>query len=199
MAKEKIKKTGFSTETADSFLINAGAVYTDLTYSEEDGWEGNRLGATSGGNQITIENEYREIEVDGTFTKYVGQKVLMASNATLTTNVKEVTAEAIRMAINGVKSTGTELEGGTGYDVVTGKGRLENSDYLPNIGLVGEISGSTEPVIVILDNALCTSGLEFSTTDDDEAVITLTFEAHADAGQIADRTLPARIYFPKVV
>ena len=199
MAKEKIKKTGFSTETADRFLINAGAIYTDLTYSEEDGWEGNRLGATSGGNQITIENEYREIEVDGTFTKYVGQKVLMASNATLTTNVKEVTAEAVRMAINGVKTTATELDGGTDYDVVTGKGRLENSDYLPNIGLVGEISGSTEPVIVILDNALCTSGLEFSTTDDDEAVITLTFEAHADAGQIADRTLPARIYFPKVV
>lgn len=198
MAKTPIKKTGFSAETAKKFVVNAGAVYTDLTYSEENGWEGNRLGATAGGNSITIENEYREIEVDGTFSKYVGQKVLMASNATLETNVKEITAEAIKMAINGVITKGDGETAPETYDVISGKGKIEDGDYLANIALVGEISGSNEPIIVILDNALCTSGLEFETTDNEEAVITMTFEAHADADQVADRTLPARIYLPKV-
>lgn len=199
MAKTPIKKTGFSENTAKSFIINAGAVYTDLTYTEGTGWEGNLLGATAGGNTVTIENEYREIEVDGTFSKYVGQKVLMASNATLETNVKEVTAETIRKAINGVLSKGDGATAPATVDIISGKGKLEDADYISNIALVGELSGSNEPIIIILDNALCTSGLNFSTTDDDEAVIAMTFEAHADASQVADRTLPARIYMPKVV
>ena len=198
MAKTPIKRTGFSEDTPKKFVVNAGAIYTDLTYDKATGWTGNRLGATSGGNSVTIENEYREIEVDGTFSKYVGQKVLMASNATLETNVKEITAEAIKMAINGQMSVGDGETAPTGYDIISGKGKLEASDYLPNIALVGEISGTNEPIIIILDNALCTSGLEFATEDDNETVITLTFEAHADASQIEDRPLPARIYLPKV-
>lgn len=198
MTKTAIKKTGFTENTAKSFIINAGAVYTDLTHTEEAGWTGNLLGATAGGNTVTIENEYREIEVDGTFSKYVGQKVLMASNATLETNVKEVTAETIRKAINGTLVKGDGATSPVNVDIISGKGKLESSDYISNIALVGELSGSDEPIIIILDNALCTSGLNFSTTDDDEAVIAMTFEAHADASQVADRTLPARIYMPQV-
>lgn len=53
-----------------------------------------------------------------------------------------------------------------------------------------------EPIIIILDNALSIEGLEFATEDDDEAVIEITWEAHADPGQVADRKLPGRIIFP---
>lgn len=199
MTKTAVKKTGITQETAKSFVINAGAIYTDLTFTEGTGWEGNRLGATAGGNAIVITNDIREIEIDGAFSKYVGQKVLTASNATLTTNVKEVTSNVIKMAILGKVTATSGVDEPTAYDLIEGKGKIEASDYLTNIGLVGEISGTNEPVIIILDNALCTSGLNITTGDNAEAVVAMTFEAHADADQLEDRTLPARIYMPKVV
>lgn len=199
MVKTPIKKTGITQETTKSFVINAGAIYTDLTFTEGTGWEGNRLGATAGGNALVITNDIREIEIDGAFSKYVGQKVLTASNATLTTNVKEITSNVIKMAILGKVTATSGVDEPTAYDLIEGKGKIEASDYLTNIGLVGEISGTNEPVIIILDNALCTSGLNITTGDNAEAVVAMTFEAHADADQLEDRTLPARIYMPKVV
>lgn len=199
MAKTAVKKTGITQETTKSFVINAGAIYTDLTYTEGTGWEGNRLGATAGGNALVITNDIREIEIDGAFSKYVGQKVLTASNATLTTNVKEITSNVIKMAILGKVTATSGVDEPTAYDLIEGKGKIEASDYLTNIGLVGEVSGTNEPVIIILDNALCTSGLNITTGDNAEAVVAMTFEAHADADQLEDRTLPARIYMPKVV
>ncbi|WP_373815848.1 hypothetical protein [Jeotgalibaca porci] len=198
MAKTPIKRTGITQETAKSFVINAGAIYTDLTFTEGTGWEGNRLGATAGGNAVVITNDLREIEIDGAFSKYIGQKVLTASNATLTTNVKEITSNVIKTAILGKVTATAGVDEPTGYDLITGKGKIEATDYLTNIGLVGELTGSNEPIIVILDNALCTSGLNITTGDNGEAVVAMTFEAHADADQLEDRTLPARIYMPKV-
>lgn len=198
MAKTPIKRTGITQETAKSFVINAGAIYTDLTFTEGTGWEGNRLGATAGGNAVVITNDLREIEIDGAFSKYIGQKVLTASNATLTTNVKEITSNVIKTAILGKVTATAGVDEPTGYDLITGKGKIEATDYLTNIGLVGELTGSNEPIIVILDNALCTSGLNITTGDNGEAVVAMTFEAHADADQLEDRTLPARIYMPKL-
>ena len=196
MAKTPIKRTGITEETAKHFIINAGAVYSNLTYSTPGGWEGELLGATSGGNEVAITMEFREIEIDGAFSKYVGQKVLLASDATLTANVKEITSNVIKMSILGVSEPGDGTTVPAEYMVISGKGKVEPTDYLTNIALVGEISGTNEPIIVILDNALCTSGLNFSTADDDEAVVSMVFEAHADADQIDDRKLPARIYMP---
>ena len=193
---DTIKKTGFDVNTANNFVVNAGAVYQNLKWTEGSGWTGTRLGATSGGNSVTISNEFRDIEIDGTFSKYIGQKVLVSSDATLTANVKEITANAIKLAILGKSEVSSGEDAPADYDVITGKSKIEASDYLTNIALVGEMSGTNDPIIIILDNALCTSGLELSTTDDNEAVVTMTFEAHADANQVADRTLPARIYLP---
>lgn len=198
MAKTPIKRTGLTKDSVKNFIINAGVVYKNLEYTGT-GWEGERLGATAGGNQVTITNEFREIEVDGAFSKYVGEKMLVGSDATLTTNVKEITAEVIKNAILGEIVAPEEDEAPTGYDVIKGKAQVEDSDYLENIALVGELSGTKKPIIIVLDNALCTSGLDIQTGDDAEAVVTMVFEAHADGDQVEDRTLPARIYYPKAV
>ncbi|WP_229775516.1 hypothetical protein [Anaerosalibacter bizertensis] len=161
-------------------------------------WKGELLGATHDGNKITIEQEYRKIEVDGVFVDAVGQKVLQTSKAMLEVNVKEITAENLRLAINGTVREAGEDEAPEGYQVIEGKGKLENTDYIKNLGLVGTLTGSEQPIIIILDNALCTSGLEGETKDDDELVITMEFEAHADAENVSNRKLPCRIYFPPV-
>lgn len=194
-----LKKTGYTKSTPLHYMVDAGAIYKNLKYSKEkDRWEGELLGATHEGNKVTIEQEYRTIEVDGVFVDAKGQKVLQSSVASLEINVKEITAENMRLAINGTVREAGEDEAPTGYQVVEGKGKLENNDYISNLGLVGTMTGSEKPIIIILDNALCVSGLEGETEDDDELVITMEFQAHADAEQVSDRKLPARIYFPPI-
>ena len=162
-------------------------------------WEGELLGATAGGNKVTVEVNHRVIEIDGVFTPAVGQKVLESQTAKLETNMKEITAENIRLAINGEIKDADGTNAPTGYKIISGKPKLENTDYIKNLGIVGTMSGTNDPIIVIIDNALCTSGLDFETKDNDEAVISMTFEAHADEDKIDDLSLPCRIYFPNIV
>lgn len=194
-----LQTTGYTKNTPQHYLIDAGAIYKNLKYNKvTDQWEGELLGATAGGNKLIIEQEYRTIEVDGVFVEAKGQKVLQSSNAMLEVNMKEITAENIRLSINGSVREADGEEAPEGYQVVEGKGRLGCEDYISNLGLVGTLSGSSQPVIVILDNALCTSGLEGETSDDDEMVVPMTFQAHAGAEDVSNRKLPARIYYPPI-
>ena len=204
MEKTAVKRTGYSANTPKHYLINAGAIYKNLEWKATGGegskgqWEGELLGATAGGNKVTIEQNYRVIEIDGVFTPAVGQKILESQTAKLETNVKELTAENIRLSINGKIADSDGVDAPTGYKVISGKAKLENTDYIKNLGIVGTMSGTNDPIIIIIDNALCTSGLDFETKDNDEAVISMTFEAHANEGQVDDLSLPCRIYFPNI-
>ena len=205
MVKTAVKRTGYTASTPKHYLINAGAIYKNLTWNPTGGkdskgqWEGELLGATAGGNKVTVEVNYRVIEIDGAFTPAVGQKVLESQTAKIETNVKEVTAENIRLSINGEIKEADGTTAPTGYKVISGKSKLENTDYIENLGIVGTMSGTNDPIIVIIDNALCTSGLDFETKDNEEAVISMTFEAHADEDKVDDLSLPCRIYFPNIV
>lgn len=205
MVKTAVKRTGYTASTPKHYLINAGAIYKNLVWNPTGGtggkgqWEGELLGATAGGNKVTVEVNYRVIEIDGVFTPAVGQKILESQTAKVETNVKELTAENIRLAINGEIKEANGTNAPTGYKVISGKSKLENTDYIENLGIVGTMSGTNDPIIVIIDNALCTSGLDFETKDNDEAVISMTFEAHADEDKVDDLSLPCRIYFPKIV
>lgn len=204
MNQKAVKRTGYTASTPKHYLINAGAIYKNLTWNPTGGkegagqWEGDLLGATAGGNKVTVEVNYRVVEIDGVFTPAVGQKILESQTAKIETNVKELTAENIRLSINGEIKEADGTDAPTGYKVISGKSKLENTDYIENLGIVGTMSGTNDPIIVIIDNALCTSGLDFETKDNEEAVITMTFEAHADEGQIDDLSLPCRIYFPNI-
>ena len=205
MGKTAVKRTGYTASTPKHYLINAGAIYKNLVWNPTGGkdskgqWEGELLGATAGGNKVTVEVNYRVVEIDGVFTPAVGQKILESQTAKIETNVKELTAENIRLSINGEIKEADGTDAPKGYKVISGKPKLENADYIENLGIVGTMSGTNDPIIVIIDNALCTSGLDFETKDNDEAVISMTFEAHADEDKIEDLSLPCRIYFPNIV
>ena len=197
MVKQNVRTTGFTADTPKHFIVDAGALYANLEFDpEENKYKGEPIGATSGGSSVKVEQEYRTIEVDGVFTDAVGTKMLQSSSASMEVNIKAITAETIKMGINGVIQSGDGTTSPTGATIVTGKGTLENSDYIKNVALVGRYSGSDDPIIVILDNVLSDGGLEFSVEDNNEAIVTMTLKAHADAGQVADRALPMRVIFP---
>lgn len=192
-----LKKTGYTSTTSKNYLINAATVYTGVKYEAEGGFSGTLHGATSGGVTLTVEQNYRDIEVDGTsHMKVKGNKVLESANATLTANMKEITAETIRQSLNGVITDAEETDGPTGYKVIRTKRYIDDGDYLDNIAVVGTLSGTNEPVIAILDNAISTGGLELSTEDNNEAVVEQTYEAHASVEQLDADEFPWKILFP---
>ena len=65
------------------------------------------------------------------------------------------------------------------FDLIT---RITNviaaGDYLPNIAIVAEVSGQTNPVIVKVKNALFVGPFTLTTTDQDEGVLPLEVEGH---------------------
>ena len=194
-----LKKTGYTSTTSKSYIVNAATVYTGVTYTEVGGFTGTLHGATSGGVTVTIEQTYRDVEVDGTsHMKVVGNKVLEAATATATANMKEITAEIIRQSLNGTLATAEATDAPTGYKVITTKRQVEDTDYIDNMAIVGTLSGTDKPVIIILDNVLCTSGLELATEDNGEAIIEQTYEAHATVEQLDADEYPWRILFPTI-
>lgn len=193
-----LRKTGYTDKTSKRYVINAATVYTGVKF-EEGKFTGDLHGATSGGVTLTIEQEYRDIEVDGiSHVKVKGNKVLENANGTITANMKEITAETIRRSLNGSIKDASADEAPEGYKIIESKRYLEDEDYLENIAIAGRLSGTSQPVVVILDNALCTSGLEMATEDNNEAVIEQTYEAHATEEQLNSDEMPWRIYYPNV-
>ena len=115
---------------------------------------------------------------------------------TLTANVKEITPELMKIALAAgvLATTGTGIP--TGYDRVTAGSELADADYLTNITWVGRISGSSDPVIIVVNNALATNGLTLTTADKAEGVIPVTFTGHYTITDL--ETPPFEIYYPEI-
>jgi hypothetical protein len=192
----KYGKTGVTTDTPKNILFGAGTVHKGLKYdASTKSWnfEESIIGATQGGSKITITPEISNIEADGALVKVAGLEVKTGETATMELNLLELTKDIIKAAL--IASDGTSDD--SGYELLESKAEIEEGDYFENIAFVGKtLKGKN--IIVILDNALCTSGFDASTENKKESVGTYTFECHADLDSDLD-TLPYHIYFPKVV
>src|SRR5690625_2703418 len=134
----KLRTTGYNEKTAESYVINAAVVYTNVKYdTQKNEFTGDLHGATNGGVTLNIELEYREIEVDGAMGMSLkNNKVLEKGSASITANVKELTAESIRRSINGTIQDASSDEAPEGYKVIKGKVHVEDSDYINNMAVV---------------------------------------------------------------
>lgn len=186
----KINNPGvsFISKAADYTSVVAG----EYVIGEWDDSEDNVLGATSGGNKCTITSELLNIEVDGATVKIKGLTHKIGETGSLEVNLAQHTVESLKRAIVG-KEVDSLIKGFT--QIVT-KSLIEASDYLDNIAYVGNMTDGT-PVIIIMENAICTSGLEIEGKNKETAVVATTFEATADFnGGIFD-TLPIYIFYPE--
>ncbi|MBA7516390.1 hypothetical protein ES705_08438 [subsurface metagenome] len=80
------------------------------------------------------------------------------------------------------------------HDTITG-GQIEDTDYIENVALVGNISGKDKAVICMVKNALADAGFSIATAPRDEAVPTIIFTGHFDPAD-AD-TEPWEIRYPR--
>lgn len=190
------KYSGFTTETAKSLLLNAGAYFKNYDVNTDDFdsavTAGKLIGATKGGGEFSAVPEIRQIEVDGVAGRAKGLETIDSWDIYLKANVLEVKEATIQ---SGLAASSVDTSTNTNYDIITASNNLEVSDYIDNITWVGTLSGSDKPVIIQIFNALNTDGLKFSTTDKAEATISLTFYAHYTQDDLD--TPPFKIYYPK--
>lgn len=196
MAAEQVKTVGYNASVPDHLLLDAGAIYKNVTFEATTGiFSGEALGATQGGNEFSFSQEIRSIEADGAKGRVKGLQVIESEEAVLTVNLLEQTAANIKLAIAGSNLDTSD----TNYDLITPKGKIEDTDYLDNVAYVGRVSGSQKPVVIILENALSIEGLNLKPEDNKEAVLPIKFAAHADADDVTNEVLPVKIYFPKAM
>lgn len=83
------------------------------------------------------------------------------------------------------------------HDTITSGGEIALSDYLANVALVAKVSGTAQPVVVLIHNALADGGLNANFSDKDELVLELTLSAHYDPAALTDPIYEIR--YPVVV
>lgn len=189
-----IGKHGVTTNTPENILLGAGTIHKNLTWdSQSNAWKGDIIGATSGGNSVEIKGEIKDIELDGALVKVKGLAVMQGGTATMEVNFAELSIDTMKMGMIGEV---TEESDATGYSMIQTKANIEEGDYVDNFAFVGKTANDAKDIIVILESALCTSGLKIEGKNKENSVIALTMEAYAENEGNLDR-VPAKIYYPK--
>ena len=186
---------GVKADTVKNIPFGAGTIHKGLKYIAESGWNfaESCVGATKGGSSVKIEPEFYSVEPDGSTVAIKDFKRKVGEKATMEINLIELTEDIIKAAIVGASQT-SDISS-TDYTLFTSKEDIEEGDYWENIAFVGETLDGKN-IIVILPNALCTSGLSLDGKNGEESVGKYTFECHADVSTSLT-TLPYKIYYPK--
>lgn len=191
-----LNKTGLTSKSAENFIIDAGTVFTDFKF-ESGEFTGTPLGATRGGTQVNIELTYRKVEVDGAYVMDVkGLNVLESATASVTVTLLELTAKNMARSMNAELKAAEATDAPEGYQVITPKRYLTDSDYIENLAIVGIHSGTKKPVIFVMDNGLVKSSMNLMMEDNNEAGLEQQITANADYAQLAKDEFPWRIYYP---
>ncbi|QDK70347.1 hypothetical protein [Lactococcus protaetiae] len=191
-----LPNSGYTKTSSENFMINAGTIVVDVQWDEATKtFTGTPLGATSDGTKVNIEQKYRKIAVDGTgHVDVQGLWVLDEAHATVGAKLKELTAENLALGLNGTSKDSTDYDG---YVEIESKRYLEEGDYIENMAIVGKLTGSDKPIIILLDNVLTTSAFALETKDGDEAAIDYEGTANASFEQLQKDEFPWRILYPK--
>lgn len=185
--------SGYTEKTAENLLLDAGAFFKNYDM-ESDTFEtavesGKLLGATRGGGEFSAVPVIRKLEVDGIRGRAKGMEVLDEWDVYIKANVLEVTEETIKSSL----CASDVDESDEKYTTITGKTNIELTDYIDNVTWVGTLSGTEEPVIIQVFNALNTEGLKVTTQDKNEGVLTMAFYGHYEDFNKP----PFAIHYPK--
>ena len=191
---------GISADTVKNIAFGAGTIHKGLKFtpgqeSNPGTWnfEESCVGATKGGSSVKITPTFYSVQPDGSTVAVKNFKRKTGETATMEVNLLELTEEIIKASVVGKNGTSKASD----YSLIQSKDAIEEGDYWENIAFVGEtLEGKN--IIVILPNALCTSGLSLEGKNGEESVGKFTFECHGDVSDSLT-TLPYEIYYPATV
>lgn len=189
----EFKSSGVTEKTPGNIPFGAGTIHRGLkfdTQTKKWNFEESLAGATSGGSKFEIVPEVKQVEIDGALVAVAELDVKQGEAATMEINFAELTPDIIKAAVIGM-SANSDIDG---YSMITSKSQIEKGDYWENIAFVGKtLTG--RPIIVIMENALCTSGLSIEGKNKEAGVGKYTFRCSQEiSGDLT--TLPYKIYYP---
>lgn len=187
------RQHGITAETYERLVIDAGAVYKDYVSAENPG---TLLGATRGGSVFAVETELREMPVDGAKGPVKGDKRIIKVTASLECNFIESTTEIFKRMLPGSSASDFPAESAT-HDEIRRTNDVSAVDYLTNVVIVGQVSGSYHPVVLMVENAMSDGKVSISLADNDEAVNKIKFIGHFDPDALDNE--PWLIRFPQDV
>ena len=132
-------------------------------------------------------------DLDGARGVYKGGQVIDSWEIKMTTTIKEMTAENLKLAL---AAADTMAASSGKYDTTVARLEVKEEDYLDNFCFIGTINGQDTPVIVEMKNVLNMSGLNLTVADKATGSVSLELQAHFDLSKPDE--VPFKIYTPKV-
>jgi hypothetical protein len=182
---------GVDGQTFRKFLLDAGELR--LGYTNESS-RGTALCATRGGSVFAIPTEYREMAVDGAKGPVEGGRRITKVTAYMEINVLEWYPDLIQMCLPGSTTDDWPDAGGVSHREIKRALQIAAADYQDSISLIAEVSGSGDPFVGTIYNALADGDFELGFSDNEETVSKIKFTAHFAADDLD--TEPWAIYFP---
>lgn len=171
------RRHGITDNTYDRIVIDSGEVrmgYTDETSP------GTLLGATRGGSTFTVETEYKEMAVDGAKGPVKGSRRITKVTAKIVANFIEFSTDLLKLALPG----SSEAMSGATHDEITRALQIAAANYKSNIAIIGEVAGTSEPIVCGIKNALADGNLEIAFADNEESIAAVQFTGHFDPASL---------------
>lgn len=187
---------GITAATKKNLQLDAGALYKNWVMgTDTPATAASKLiGATVGGSTFTVTPEVRQISVDGVKGPTKGYETIDSVTATLATTLKEASLNSLALALAATDSAATSSV--SDYTKLTMREAVADTDYVGNIAWVGKISGSDDPMVIILKNVLNLTGLTFQAQDKNEGSVPVTLTAHYDVADLEE--VPFEIWMPDI-
>ena len=211
MAFGKKAYNGITAGTPKNLQLDAGAFFTGFEVGKDTYTSakkaGKCLGATQGGGTFTAKPTIRTVDVDGAVGRVKGLTDIQTWEVSLSATVIETTVKSLKAALAAAtvtEGTGTDASTGNGipngYTEIKGNAGISDTDYISDITWVGCLSGSTEPIIIQIKNALNEDGLSVDFAPNSEGKVKMTFYAYNSLEDFeSDSVNPAfYIYLPDV-
>lgn len=168
---------GLTAATYERLILDAGVVYKNFIDLDNPGVP---LGATRGGSVFTVETEIIDLKVDGAIGAVVGGQHIIKAIATLEANFIESTTEIFKRALPGAL-----VEDAAPHDIIYREGVIDISDYLDNVVILAQVSGTEAPIVLMVKNALSDGKLSLALTEGNEAGSKIKFIGHYDPDDLA--------------
>lgn len=188
--------TGQTSETKENLLLGAGVFAKDYVVGTDtlESIKTNKkmLGATSGGGTFTATKNGHYLQIDGMPENTKGNYILDSWATQLQITLQETTVESLKMALTAANTDTTTT---TNYTTIIPKNGMEDEDYIDSVSFIGRLSGSNDPIVITIFNAINTADLSLNPQDGKEGTVQLTLTGHYTADE--PENPPFKIFYPK--
>lgn len=147
-------------------------------------------GATRGGATFETGKETRHVEVDGMRYPIKGLQRIDGYTPTLQATLLEMSVANLERLL------GSTTRGVAGaFNTLDLSAEISSDDYITNVALLATLSGSDDPVILVLRNVIMTESASLAFEDKNEVGIEATFTAHVSP--CAPYVSPVTLYVPR--